>query len=306
MFIPNRVKFCLEFFLLLEKFMDDNYYPSFSSSGFVSWGSCTSVERRILRSKRLHIVKSQWLEDCLNSSQRLPEDAYSLRPDGIEESTTEDCEYDLALDTHLVGDNVEDQNTSFSDLESKHRTAKAAHEPSLASVSQEKGSGRKRGRPAGRGTKNVKTAGNQAPRGRARKRGKICEYESDDDRDSQQIRPQGQDTREGGLDFNEKHLEPHETKKPENVQATETVESSQQNEAFKPEDSKERECERMFVPEIEMTDRHNGHNSQVSEKLEFLADPVQAMLFKLLQGFDSSIFKFSYFIFKLSTIRIMK
>lgn len=70
--------------------MDDKYYPSFSSSGFVSWGSFTSVERRILRSKRLHIVKSQWLEDCLNSSQRLPEDAYSLRPDGIEESTTED------------------------------------------------------------------------------------------------------------------------------------------------------------------------------------------------------------------------
>lgn len=193
----------------------------------------------------------------------------------------------MALDTHLVGDNVEDQNTSFSDIESKHRTAKAAHEPSLASVSQEKGGGRKRGRPAGRGTKNVKTAGNQAPRGRARaqvarKRPKICEYESDDDRDSQQIRPQGQDTREGGLDFNEKHLEPHETKKPENVQDTETVESSQQNEAFKPEDSKERECERMFVPEIEMTDRHNGHNSQVSEKLEILADPVQAMLFDMI------------------------
>lgn len=38
----------------------------------------------------------------------------------------------------------------------------------------------------------------------------------------------------------------------------------------------------MFVPEIEMTDRHNGHNSQVSEKLEILADPVQAMLFDMI------------------------
>ncbi|CAJ1975847.1 unnamed protein product [Sphenostylis stenocarpa] len=51
--------------------------------------SFTSLERKFLQSKRLHIVKSQWLEDCSDSCERLPEDSYSLKPWGIEESTAE-------------------------------------------------------------------------------------------------------------------------------------------------------------------------------------------------------------------------
>ncbi|GAU42510.1 hypothetical protein TSUD_376390 [Trifolium subterraneum] len=52
--------------------------------------SFTSVERKLLCSKKLHIVNSKWLEDCLNGCQRLSEDTYSLKPFGIEESTAED------------------------------------------------------------------------------------------------------------------------------------------------------------------------------------------------------------------------
>jgi len=48
------------------------------------------VERKILQSKRLYIVNSQWLEDCSDSNKRLPEDSYSLKPWGIEETTAAD------------------------------------------------------------------------------------------------------------------------------------------------------------------------------------------------------------------------
>jgi hypothetical protein len=58
--------------------------------GVLQLSSFTSVERKLLGSKKLHIVNSKWLEDCLNSCQRLSEDTYSLKPYGIEESTAKD------------------------------------------------------------------------------------------------------------------------------------------------------------------------------------------------------------------------
>ncbi|RYR13710.1 hypothetical protein Ahy_B04g070556 isoform A [Arachis hypogaea] len=140
----------------------------------------TSVDRRFLQSKRLHIIKSHWFEDCLDNNKRLPEESYSLRPSVIAESTSENGENDT-LESHFGGDNVQDQNVP-SEKENRQRSAKAAHEHSLATVSHENVGPRKRGRPAGRGVKNVKMAGNKAQRARprtVRKRAKISEYESD-------------------------------------------------------------------------------------------------------------------------------
>lgn len=193
---------------------------------------------------------------------------------------------DLGSELHLVGDNVEDQNISFSFSEklSEQSSAKAAHEDSLALVSQVKGGERKRGRPAGRGIKKVNTAGNQARRARAqivKKRAKLSEYESPDESDSRdEKRPHEQetDTGEGNLEFHKKHSEPQEeTEKGENVQGTETVASSEQN--------MKEEHETMLVPEIEMKDGHNDDkNTQVvTEKHEIMADdPVQAMLLDMI------------------------
>lgn len=72
-------------------------YPHVISPFFLSFlggglklRSFTSVERKFLQSKRLLIVKSQWLEDCLESSQRLPEETYSLKPSGTDKFTAED------------------------------------------------------------------------------------------------------------------------------------------------------------------------------------------------------------------------
>lgn len=184
------------------------------------------------------------------------------------------------------GDYVEDQTASFSDKESKQRSAKAAHEDSTALVSCEKVGQRKRGRPAGRGSKIVKPALNQAQRAQpriVRKRAKISEYESDES-DSHDKEPYEQEigTREGSVDLYKRHSEPQEAEKQANVQVAETAESSEPNKALQ-EDLKDSESEGVFVPEIEMTDRHNNdQNSQVADKLEISADPVQAMLFDMI------------------------
>ncbi|XP_045789619.1 DNA ligase 4 isoform X2 [Trifolium pratense] len=248
--------------------------------------SFTSVERKLLGSKKLHIVNSKWLEDCLNSCQRLSEDTYSLKPYGIEESTAEDSEHDVAADVHLVEDNVRDRNESFSNKGSKQSSAKAASQDSLALASQEKRGPRKRGRPAGTGIKKIKTDRNQARRARsqiAKKRAKISEYESDES-DSLDIRPYEKeaDITEGSLDFHNEHSKPHETEKTHNVQGTEVVESSERNKGFELEDFKDNQYEKMFVPEIEMNDVRNDHSSQGTEKLEIMTDPVQAMLLDMI------------------------
>ncbi|KOM39864.1 hypothetical protein LR48_Vigan04g006200 [Vigna angularis] len=246
--------------------------------------SFTSVERKILRSKRLYIVNSQWLEDCSDSSQRLPEDSYSLKPWGIEETTAEDCGLDLALEAHQCGDNTQHQNTSFSDKGNRKRSEQVACEDSMAFLSREKGIKRKRGRPVGSGIKNVKPTGKQTRRARpqnVKKPTKIWEYESSDESDSRD--KQEIDTRAGSLNFYKKHSEPQENEERENVQVSRTVESSEQNKVDnKLEDLKDNDHERMLIPEIEMTDRYNDQKNEVVEKLDFSADPLQAMLFDMI------------------------
>jgi DNA ligase-4 len=191
----------------------------------------------------------------------------------------------LAADAHLVEDNVEDQNQSFSKKGSKKSSAKAASEDSLALASQEQRGPRKRGRPAGTGIKKIKTDRNQARRARsqiAKKRAKISEYESDES-DSLDKRPYEQeaDITKGNIDFHNEHLGPHETEKTHNVQGTEVVESSERNMGIELEDFKDNQHEHMFVPEIEMNVR-NDHSSQGTEKLEIMTDPVQAMLLDMI------------------------
>ncbi|CAK8531893.1 unnamed protein product [Lathyrus sativus] len=248
--------------------------------------SFTSVERKLLRSKRLHVVNSKWLEDCLKSSQRLSEDTYSLKSYGIEESTAEDCEHDLAVDAHLVEDNVENQNESFSSKESKQSSAKAASQDSLALASQGGRGQRKRGRPASRGVKKIKTDGNQTRRSRsqiAKKRAKISEYESDES-DSLEKRPYEQevDITEGSSGFHNEQSELHETEKTRNVQGAEGVEISKQNKKVELEDFNYNQDENMLAPEIGLDDGRNDQSSQVIEKLEIMTDPMQAMLLDMI------------------------
>ncbi|XP_074292424.1 DNA ligase 4 [Silene latifolia] len=54
-------------------------------------------KKRLLRLKRIHVVRCQWLEDCFEKGQKLPELVYNLKPDTMEESSSsdEECENDI-------------------------------------------------------------------------------------------------------------------------------------------------------------------------------------------------------------------
>ncbi|KAG4990651.1 hypothetical protein JHK87_024108 [Glycine soja] len=90
------------------------------------------------------------------------------------------------------------------------------------------------------------------------------------------------DTSAGSLDFYKKRSEPQETEECENVQVAEIGENFEQNKADKQEDLNDNEHERMLVPEIEMSDRHNEQSNEVTEKLEISDYPLQAMLFDMI------------------------
>lgn len=189
------------------------------------------------------------------------------------------------MDAHLVEDNVGNQNESFSNKGSKQSSAKAASQDSLALASQGAHGQRKRGRPA-RGVKKIKPDGNQARRARsqiAKKRAKISEYESDES-DSLEKRPYEQevDITEGSSGFHNEQSELHETEKTRNVQGTEGVEISEPNKKVELEDFNYNQDENMLAPEIGLDDGHNDQSSQVTEKLEIMTDPMQAMLLDMI------------------------
>lgn len=46
----------------------------------LSMNSFSGTEKRLIWNGKLHIVQSQWLEDCVEREQRLPEETYSLKP----------------------------------------------------------------------------------------------------------------------------------------------------------------------------------------------------------------------------------
>lgn len=196
-------------------------------------------------------------------------------------------EHDMAVDAHLVEDNVENQNESFSNMRSKQSSAKAASQDNLALASQETRGQRKRGGPAaGRGIKKIKTAGNQARRARsqiAKKRAKISEYESDESDSLEKIPyEQEADIKEGISGFPKEQLEPHESEKTHNIQGTEGVEISEQNKGHELEDFNDNQHENMLAAEIGIDDVCNEKSSHVSEKFEIMTDPVQAMLLDMI------------------------
>jgi hypothetical protein len=51
------------------------------------WCLCSfpPADRRYLHDKRLHVVSNKWLEDSVEKQMRLPETAYNLKPDTLEE-----------------------------------------------------------------------------------------------------------------------------------------------------------------------------------------------------------------------------
>uniref|UniRef100_A0A2N9G3C4 DNA ligase n=1 Tax=Fagus sylvatica TaxID=28930 RepID=A0A2N9G3C4_FAGSY len=246
--------------------------------------SFSSSEKHFLRNKRLHVVKSQWLEECVERDQRLEEETYSLRTIGVEDSSTEECKHDkhdLGLGALSGLDNVENQNLSSSPDVRKQRTEETAPEMPKNLASHEGVGKRKRGRPAGTSMKRGKTTVAQARRTRARtgkKPAKITENESDESgsQDEKTCREEIK-MREGN----------HETagKGSSEIQETEMVEDSDSSYRGK---AAEQEVEKDViesynnVPNIELTETHNSQDTEKPEQLEVLTDPVQAMLLDMI------------------------
>ncbi|OUZ99204.1 BRCT domain [Macleaya cordata] len=130
--------------------------------------SFSAAERCLLCSKKLHVVGYEWLEDSLEKNQKLQEEIYSLKPDGLEESNIEISEHDLGAPSSL--DNVENQNITASsfDKDGKGSSGIPTVENMRISAASEGVGKRKRGRPTLNKTKRGRTGFSEARRTRAK------------------------------------------------------------------------------------------------------------------------------------------
>ncbi|CAL2225842.1 unnamed protein product [Prunus armeniaca] len=246
--------------------------------------SFTESEKRFLHNKKLHIVGSQWLEDCLERNQRLQEETYSLKPNGLEEFSMEEWKHDMDLEEAPSDvDTLQINNSSSSpNQEGKEIGGKEAPENYRILASPERESKRKRGRPALTSMNKGKPGVNQARRTRVRigrKPAKISGNESD-----------------GGSHDNTLLAEEVDKEERKHPMMSDASLDIQENEAIKDSESLQRdnaavqevaedisfEDHSYRIPDVEMIEKCNIESSGKPEKLEVMADPVQAMLFDMI------------------------
>lgn len=245
--------------------------------------SFTSSEKNLLMNKRLHVVKYQWLEDCMERDKRLQEETYSLKTIEVEDSSTVECKHDVDLGAISGLDNLDNQNISSSLDVREQRREKTAPEIPKILVSHEEVGKRKRGRPAG-GTSNRKgkTTVAQARRTRActgKKPAKICDNESDESGSHNEKTCREEiKSREGNHEMS--------CKESSEIQETKMVqdsESSYRGKAAEEEVEKDvRYEEYNIVPNIELIETHRSQDTERPEKFEVMIDPVQAMLLDMI------------------------
>uniref|UniRef100_A0ACD5UTE0 Uncharacterized protein n=1 Tax=Avena sativa TaxID=4498 RepID=A0ACD5UTE0_AVESA len=124
----------------------------------IVYKSFSPAERRYLHDKRLHVVSNKWLEDSVDKQMKLPEIAYNLKPDTLEEVQIERSEENVqpSNDKH-----VEDGEVEISRVKNV----------------------RKRGRPASSSSRTARVAPRPVRRTRARrgnKHAKIDDVESEE------------------------------------------------------------------------------------------------------------------------------
>ncbi|XP_031271275.1 DNA ligase 4 [Pistacia vera] len=248
----------------------------------------TTTEKYLFGNKKLHVVGSQWLEDCLKREQKLEEDTYSLKPSGIEQSYSELCKRDLDMkEVSSELEILESQNIPSSlGREGKQRGSKVASESSrLLSLPKREGI-RKRGRPAGGSTKKGKMIVNPARRTRARV-GKMPSkiYENESDR----IDTSSEKEIEEDTEMNEENHENHGMVGTEKLQTlkTEVLEESEPSHKGKATEQQVVEDvrkvdESVQAPDIEMVETNYSQDSEKPETLEVMVDPVQAMLLDMI------------------------
>lgn len=247
--------------------------------------------KRILHSKRLHVVGSQWLEDCLKEEQKLSEVAYDLKPATLEELPSEEENGE---------DDKDHEKCPASSLREEKPTKLA---PKIVPLIRE--GKRKRGGPLGTSTRKGKTIVSKPPRTKRARVGsrpaKLQEIASDDDSSEQETYAPVKANPE--LKMHDRVFqdiaikdEPSEQEtntlgksglESENIGLSSSYELSKKNEEKKEEEHKPELDEmgrRCFdnpgivacsKPEKDTTESTSG-------KLEVMLDPVQAMLLDML------------------------
>ncbi|XP_020251503.1 DNA ligase 4, partial [Asparagus officinalis] len=119
--------------------------------------SFPTAERRRLHKKRLHVVMHQWLDDSLAKGKKLPEDAYNLKPDTLQDLEFEESKEDIQVPS------------TTSEVERRK-----------VSEPVDTGEKRKRGRPRGANTKRGTAAPKPHRRTRARIGNRAAKLNSDE------------------------------------------------------------------------------------------------------------------------------
>ncbi|XP_075509574.1 DNA ligase 4 [Primulina tabacum] len=163
-------------------------YPQLDVDFDTSLSSFMEAERALLCSKNLQIVKSEWLENCFEKRQKLPEESYSLKPLGFGQSLSElDDQHNVGREDYSSYSNMgkRDATPPSDKLEKWSNTYATADKPRLVNLPA-RSIKRKRGSSSGNNTRKEKAIVKQPRRtsaGIARignKPAKISENESDE------------------------------------------------------------------------------------------------------------------------------
>ncbi|OAY80518.1 DNA ligase 4 [Ananas comosus] len=236
----------LAVFSTLEALNFDELYKSFPPA-----------QRRHLHKKRLHIVNSKWLEDSIENRKKLPEDAYNLKPDSLEELEVDKSNNEL------------EPPTSTSDR-------KDQRVPRLINI----GEMRKRGRTAHTKSRNVRSAPRPARRTRARIGNRPAKIDQDESEKSDSNNFGRREAFESGDESN-KNEEPlvgaQFVKFEDESKDADLAISNENPNHTDPSDSKDK-SEEIF----DRSDAAEIARKGKGEKLEQMVDPLQAMLLDMI------------------------
>ncbi|GAY37253.1 hypothetical protein CUMW_027640, partial [Citrus unshiu] len=235
----------------------------------------TAREKHLLWNKKLHVVRSQWLEDCLAKEQKSEEYEYSLKPTGMQESE-EDLDMEEPSSTLETSDK---QNvSSFPDGDGKQRGTRG-----VSPASPKREGKRKRGRPAGGSAKKRKSTVNLARRKRPHirnKPSKIYQNESDESNASDETEKKEEINREENHE--DREMDDEENLETRQTNVVEDLESLDRGKALQQEVVKDfgKEKQTVRAPDIEMSERYHSKDSETTDKQQ--VDAVQAMLLDMI------------------------
>lgn len=247
--------------------------------------SSLSAEKHLLLSEGLHVVSSQWLEDCIEKDQKLPEESYSLKPNNIQEWVSAS---DLNLDKRSTLDKAEEQNTPVSNEDGTTTCRQATtNKPRVVTLpKKERRTGR--GRSSGTNTTRGKTVVNQPRRVRTRggnKPAKINEDESDGSGSSANLTFQEEPVFHTGNSASSGMIgKQSPTKEHLMIEGSELSQEATTVEQY-PEDQSGHGLR--VVEDLEVGPG-NRNGAEENEKLEQVADPLQAMLMHMIPSLGNS------------------